>query len=188
MFFEWDDKKEQINIAKHGIDFSTAALVFNDPNRIEKYDNLRGKKDTLRLAWLTEPLFLSWLFTQNEIHLSALSQQDLLQNEKRRLIIVRKEIDISKKATPEQLKMLADAAGLPFPKDAEYPEFSEEDLKQFKKISKIRRIERQKQTITLRLSPQALKKARSLGKGYTSILSRILESALDNPDTIRRYL
>ena len=146
------------------------------------------KKDTLRLAWLTEPLFLSWLFTQNEIHLSALSQQDLLQNEKRRLIIVRKEIDISKKATPEQLKMLEDAARLPFPKDAEYPEFSEEDLKQFKKISKIRRIERQKQTITIRLSPQALKKARSLGKGYTSILSRILESALDNPDTIRRYL
>jgi uncharacterized protein (DUF4415 family) len=101
---------------------------------------------------------------------------------------VRKEIDISKKATPEQLKMLADAAKLPFPKDAEYPEFSEEDLKQFKKISEVRRTERQKQTVTLRLSPQALKKARSLGKGYTSILSRILENALDNPDTIRRYL
>lgn len=90
-----------------------------------------------------EPLFLSWLFTQNDIHLSASSQQDLLQNEKRRPIIVRKEIDISKKATPEQLKMLADAAGLPFPKDAEYPEFSEEDLKQFKKISEVRRTERQ---------------------------------------------
>ncbi len=101
---------------------------------------------------------------------------------------MRKEIDISKKATPEQLKMLADAAKLPFPKDAEYPEFSEEDLKQFKKISEVRRTERQKQTVTLRLSPQALKKARSLGKGYTSILSRILENALDNPDTIRRYL
>ena len=101
---------------------------------------------------------------------------------------MRKEIDISKKATPEQLKMLADAAKLPFPKDAEYPEFSEEDLKQFKKISEVRRTERQKQTVTLRLSPQALKKARSLGNGYTSILSRILENALDNPDTIRRYL
>ena len=101
---------------------------------------------------------------------------------------MRKEIDISKKATPEQLKMLADAAKLPFPKDAEYPEFSEEDLKQFKKISEVRRTESQKQTVTLRLSPQALKKARSLGKGYTSILSRILENALDNPDTIRRYL
>ena len=38
MFFEWDDEKEKSNIEKHGIDFSTAALVFGDTNRIEKYD------------------------------------------------------------------------------------------------------------------------------------------------------
>ena len=48
--------------------------------------------------------------------------------------------------------------------------------------------ERCKQTVTLRLSPQALKKAKSLGKGYTSILSRILENALDNPDIIQHNL
>lgn len=42
MLFEWDDKKEKINIAKHGIDFSTAALVFGDDNRIEKYDELHS--------------------------------------------------------------------------------------------------------------------------------------------------
>lgn len=35
MQFEWEEQK---NIAKHGIDFSTAALVFGDNNRIEKYD------------------------------------------------------------------------------------------------------------------------------------------------------
>lgn len=39
MNFEWNEEKEKINISKHGIDFSTAALVFNDYNRIEKYDN-----------------------------------------------------------------------------------------------------------------------------------------------------
>jgi uncharacterized DUF497 family protein len=38
MFFEWDDEKEQSNVMKHGIDFSTATLVFRDGNRIEKYD------------------------------------------------------------------------------------------------------------------------------------------------------
>lgn len=38
MQFEWDDEKEKINIAKHGIDFATAALVFNDDNRLEVYD------------------------------------------------------------------------------------------------------------------------------------------------------
>lgn len=38
MLFEWDDEKEKINIAKHGIDFATAARVFNDTNRLELYD------------------------------------------------------------------------------------------------------------------------------------------------------
>ncbi len=38
ILFEWDDLKEQINITKHGLDFSTAALVFADNNRIEAFD------------------------------------------------------------------------------------------------------------------------------------------------------
>ena len=38
MQFEWDDVKEQKNIKKHGISFSLAKKVFNDPNRIEIYD------------------------------------------------------------------------------------------------------------------------------------------------------
>lgn len=38
MRFEWDDNKEQINIAKHGINFTTAARVFEDENRLELYD------------------------------------------------------------------------------------------------------------------------------------------------------
>ena len=38
MQFEWDDEKEKINIAKHGIDFTTAARVFKDENRLELYD------------------------------------------------------------------------------------------------------------------------------------------------------
>lgn len=36
--FEWDIQKEQKNIAKHGLDFSTAILVFGDENRLEFYD------------------------------------------------------------------------------------------------------------------------------------------------------
>jgi hypothetical protein len=39
-----------------------------------------------------------------------------------------------------------------------------------------------------RLSPEALKKAKMLGKGYTSVLSRILEEALDSPEKIRHNL
>ena len=43
-----------------------------------------------------------------------------------------KDIDITKPPTQEQLDMLDKAAALPIPADAEYPEFSVEELKQFK--------------------------------------------------------
>lgn len=42
MKFEWDDQKEKLNIKNHGLDFSTAALVFNDYDRIEKYDDIHS--------------------------------------------------------------------------------------------------------------------------------------------------
>lgn len=31
MRFEWDDKKNEVNIKKHGISFEEAKLVFDDP-------------------------------------------------------------------------------------------------------------------------------------------------------------
>ena len=102
--------------------------------------------------------------------------------------MVQKQIDITAAPTPEQIKMLEMAAQMPIPDDAEYPEFSAEDLRQFKRISDVRKSERQKQTIALRLSPQAINKAKSLGKGYTSVLSRIIENALDHPEIIRQFL
>ena len=36
--FEWDDEKEKKNIRIHKIDFTTAAHVFADECRVEKYD------------------------------------------------------------------------------------------------------------------------------------------------------
>jgi uncharacterized protein (DUF4415 family) len=101
---------------------------------------------------------------------------------------MRKTIDITKSPSQEQIEMLTKAAKLPIHAESEYPEFSEMELLQFKRISGERRADRQKQTVTLRLSPQALEKARSLGKGYTSVLSRILEKALDNLDIIKQNL
>ena len=84
--------------------------------------------------------------------------------------------------------MLERAKETPIPADAEYPEFSAEELKQFKRISDWRRSERNKQVVTLRLSPAALAKAKSLGNGYTAVLSRILENALNDPETIKQNL
>jgi len=39
MNFEWDPGKEKINREIHGISFSTAKFVFNDPERWERYDS-----------------------------------------------------------------------------------------------------------------------------------------------------
>lgn len=38
MKFEWDEEKNRLNLEKHGVDFETAMLVFNDDQRIEIYD------------------------------------------------------------------------------------------------------------------------------------------------------
>ena len=40
----------------------------------------------------------------------------------------------------------------------------------------------------MRLSSKALRKAKALGKGYTAVLSRILERALNDDDLIKRNL
>ena len=90
--------------------------------------------------------------------------------------------------TQEEIEMLEKAKNLPIVFDEDSPELTEEDLKGFRRVSEENRLERNKQTVTLRLSPQALRKAKSLGKGYTSVLSRILEGALSDNDVIRHYL
>lgn len=40
---EWSERKNKVNIKKHGISFQEAAEVFNDPNAIEFYDEAHSK-------------------------------------------------------------------------------------------------------------------------------------------------
>jgi uncharacterized DUF497 family protein len=35
MKFQWDDRKSQSNLEKHGIDFEAASELWSDPNRVE---------------------------------------------------------------------------------------------------------------------------------------------------------
>lgn len=97
-------------------------------------------------------------------------------------------LDQNSKLTDEQILELKEAAMRPFPFDEDCPELTDEELAQFKRISEINKEERRKQSVTLRLSPRALKKAKSLGKGYTSVLSRILETALEDNDLLKKSL
>lgn len=97
-------------------------------------------------------------------------------------------LDQNSKLTDEQILELKEASMRPFSFDEDCPELTDEERAQFKRISEINKEERRKQSVTLRLSPRALKKAKSLGKGYTSVLSRILETALDDNDLLKKSL
>lgn len=39
LLIDWDDDKNRLNIKKHKLSFTTAALVFADKNRVEFYDS-----------------------------------------------------------------------------------------------------------------------------------------------------
>lgn len=40
MRFAWDEAKNRRNVAKHGISFKTAALVFDDPHALSDQDRI----------------------------------------------------------------------------------------------------------------------------------------------------
>lgn len=40
--FEWDESKNALNLAKHGIDFRDAIYLFLDDSRIERLDTRHG--------------------------------------------------------------------------------------------------------------------------------------------------
>ena len=45
MKFEWDTKKEQVNIQKHGISFEQASYVFTDPYSLSQYDEAHSAEE-----------------------------------------------------------------------------------------------------------------------------------------------
>lgn len=104
-------------------------------------------------------------------------------------MMIQKDIDFSKGLTEEQIAMLMEMEASPAVPDEDCPELTEEQIIQFAAAARERRQRLQnKQTVAIRLSPQALDKAKSLGKGYTAVLSRILEAALADNETLKHYL
>lgn len=102
---------------------------------------------------------------------------------------VYKNIDFNKSLTAEQIATLENVSNSPAVPDEECPELTDEQIIKLAEIARAKRQQAQtKQTVAIRLSPQALTKAKSLGKGYTTILSRILETALADNEFIKKYL
>ena len=90
--------------------------------------------------------------------------------------------------TEEQRKKIKEAAKRPVVFDEDCLELTDEQLSEFRRVHQANRNERRRQNVTLRLKPQTIRKAKALGKGYTGILSRIVEDFLDDPVALKKYL
>ena len=72
--------------------------------------------------------------------------------------------------------------------DDDNPELTDEQPALFRRVHESRQADGKRQNIALRLTPQAIQKAKALGKGYSGILSRIVESVLEDPAMLSKYL
>ena len=93
--------------------------------------------------------------------------------------------DLDRTLSGEEMQDLAAAEQMQPVFDADSPEMTADMLLQFKRMNQE---ERNKQTVSLRLSPKTLKIAKSYGKGYTSFLSRLLDEAIQDEELVRKCI
>ena len=92
--------------------------------------------------------------------------------------------ELSQELTAEEIREL-EAAEKKEPVFDDDSPMMREQLMQFKRINHQNRT---KPTISLRISPATLKKAKQYGKGYTGLLSRLLDAAIDDEELVRKCI
>ncbi|MBQ9664253.1 MAG: antitoxin [Oscillospiraceae bacterium] len=90
--------------------------------------------------------------------------------------------EIGAMLTPEELNEIEAAVRAEPLFDDDSPEMTLEMLKQFKRMN------RNKQTASIRLSQKAQIFSKSYGKGYTSFFSRLIDAALDDEELVRKCI
>ena len=83
MDFEWDVQKNELNKAKHGISFETAAFVFSDENHIEMYDFEHSLDEDryIAIGLVGEVLFV--VFTERRQNIRLISARLATEKERR---------------------------------------------------------------------------------------------------------
>lgn len=93
--------------------------------------------------------------------------------------------DIGAELTDEELRELSAAESMSPAFDEDSPALTSEQLIEFKRANHLNRT---KQTVSLRISPATLRKAKQYGKGYTGFLSRLLDAAIEQEDLVRKCI
>jgi uncharacterized DUF497 family protein len=82
--FEWDARKAESNLQKHGIGFAAATAVFDDPNHIEE-DTTRleqGETRTKAVGMVKEELIVAVIYTDREQKRRIISARRAGKNER----------------------------------------------------------------------------------------------------------
>jgi uncharacterized protein (DUF4415 family) len=106
------------------------------------------------------------------------------------IMLITKKLDLNKppEFTEEEIAMLEALKDRPVIPDEDCPELTEEQLDEMVEERRIRLALQRKQVVSVRLSNRALEKAKSFGKGYTSVLSQILERVLTDTSILKQLV
>ena len=87
MEFTWDEAKNKSNVAKHGVEFETARLVFNDPQFVTEQDReVEGEPrwQTIGMVEGTQVLLVAHLTFESEDAVHIISARRATPQERRR--------------------------------------------------------------------------------------------------------
>jgi uncharacterized DUF497 family protein len=85
--FTWDETKNKSNVAKHGVEFETARLVFNDPHFVTEQDReMDGEPrwQTIGIVEGTQILLVAHLTFESEDAVHIISARRATPQERRR--------------------------------------------------------------------------------------------------------
>lgn len=99
------------------------------------------------------------------------------------------EVNMNNAVLSESEKaMLYATDGKPIAIDDECPELTEDQFKRFSAMLAEKKAKGKTQIVSIRLHSDTLEKAKSLGAGYSGVLSRIVEYGLNNPDILEKCI
>ncbi|MDR1323383.1 MAG: BrnA antitoxin family protein [Candidatus Margulisbacteria bacterium] len=90
--------------------------------------------------------------------------------------------------TKKQLMEIREAAKHPIVFDEDCPELTDEELAEFAELARKRDALRKKSVLSLRVSPETVQIGKTLGKGWTGIMSRLLDLAVRDPLLLKKAL
>jgi len=95
--------------------------------------------------------------------------------------IIKSTVRVGEKPPKEVVRRLRQAAKRPINYTKDAPRSSPEALKEFARLAAERNRRKKKKTITIRITPDVLESYKTMGNGYTGIMSDVLQYAVNNP-------